>query len=28
LLPEFRVKEVLRERLGMALENAKGFGFA
>jgi hypothetical protein len=28
LLPEYRDKEVLRERLGMALENAKGFGFA
>lgn len=28
LLPEYRDKEALRERLGMALENAKGFGFA
>ncbi|KAF4450701.1 hypothetical protein F53441_6242 [Fusarium austroafricanum] len=28
LLPEYRDKEVLRERLGMALENAQGFGFA
>ncbi|KAK4160037.1 ubiquitin-protein ligase E3A [Cladorrhinum sp. PSN259] len=28
LLPEYRDKEVLRERLGMALENARGFGFA
>ncbi|OAA69086.1 HECT domain protein [Cordyceps fumosorosea ARSEF 2679] len=28
LLPEFQDKEVLRERLAMALENAQGFGFA
>ncbi|KAI0887914.1 uncharacterized protein GGS22DRAFT_154564 [Annulohypoxylon maeteangense] len=28
LLPEYRDKEVLRERLTMALENAQGFGFA
>lgn len=28
LLPEYRDKEVLRDRLGMALENAQGFGFA
>ncbi|CVL00188.1 related to ubiquitin-protein ligase [Fusarium mangiferae] len=28
LLPEYKDKEVLRERLGMALENAQGFGFA
>ncbi|PHH89163.1 hypothetical protein CDD83_6575 [Cordyceps sp. RAO-2017] len=28
LLPEYRDKEVLRERLNMALENAQGFGFA
>ncbi|KID93175.1 HECT domain-containing protein [Metarhizium guizhouense ARSEF 977] len=28
LLPEYNDKEVLRERLGMALENAQGFGFA
>ncbi|KAK6699780.1 hypothetical protein SNK05_012584 [Fusarium graminearum] len=28
LLPEYRDKEVLRERLGMALQNAQGFGFA
>jgi len=28
LLPEYRDKEMLRERLGMALENAQGFGFA
>ncbi|OAQ97004.1 hypothetical protein LLEC1_05987 [Akanthomyces lecanii] len=28
LLPEYHDKEVLRERLGMALENAQGFGFA
>ncbi|KAK6086667.1 HECT-domain-containing protein [Seiridium cupressi] len=28
LLPEYRDKEVLKERLGMALENAQGFGFA
>lgn len=28
LLPEYRDKEALRERLGMALENAQGFGFA
>ncbi|KAJ6438897.1 HECT domain-containingprotein [Purpureocillium lavendulum] len=28
LLPQYRDKEVLRERLGMALENAQGFGFA
>lgn len=28
LLPEFSSKEVLREKLGMALENSKGFGFA
>ena len=27
LLPEYQDKEVLRERLGMALENAQGFGF-
>ena len=28
LLPEYHDKEVLRDRLGMALENAQGFGFA
>ncbi|CAM1505737.1 Fc.00g113740.m01.CDS01 [Cosmosporella sp. VM-42] len=28
LLPEYKDKEALRERLGMALENAQGFGFA
>ncbi|KAK7218165.1 hypothetical protein V2G26_006168 [Clonostachys chloroleuca] len=28
LLPEYRDKEVLRERLGMALQNSQGFGFA
>lgn len=28
LLPEYPDKEVLRERLSMALENAQGFGFA
>lgn len=28
LLPEYRDKEALKERLGMALENAQGFGFA
>ncbi|KAI5866177.1 hypothetical protein GGS23DRAFT_555850 [Durotheca rogersii] len=28
LLPIYRDKEVLRERLAMALENAQGFGFA
>ena len=28
LLPEYRDREVLRERLSMALENAQGFGFA
>lgn len=28
LLPEYRDKEMLRERLAMALENAQGFGFA
>jgi hypothetical protein len=28
LLPEYRDKEVLRERLAMALENSQGFGFA
>jgi hypothetical protein len=28
LLPEYRDKEVLRERLAMALENGQGFGFA
>ncbi|TGJ88010.1 hypothetical protein E0Z10_g783 [Xylaria hypoxylon] len=28
LLPEYRDKEVLRERLSMAVENAEGFGFA
>jgi hypothetical protein len=28
LLPEYADKEILRERLGMALENAQGFGFA
>ncbi|KAI0142919.1 hypothetical protein GGR57DRAFT_375234 [Xylariaceae sp. FL1272] len=28
LLPEYPDKEVLRERLGMAIENAQGFGFA
>lgn len=28
LLPEYRDREVLRERLGTALENAQGFGFA
>jgi hypothetical protein len=28
LLPEYSSKEVMREKLAMALENAKGFGFA
>ncbi|KAH8904337.1 hypothetical protein BR93DRAFT_930373 [Coniochaeta sp. PMI_546] len=28
LLPEYKDKEALRERLAMALENAQGFGFA
>lgn len=28
LLPEYKDREVLRERLSMALENAQGFGFA
>ncbi|KYK61066.1 HECT domain-containing protein [Drechmeria coniospora] len=28
LLPEYKDKDLLRERLGMALENAQGFGFA
>jgi HECT-domain (ubiquitin-transferase) len=28
LLPEYSSKEVLREKVAMALENAKGFGFA
>ncbi|QUC22879.1 uncharacterized protein UV8b_07120 [Ustilaginoidea virens] len=28
LLPVYRDREALRERLGMALENAQGFGFA
>ncbi|KAK4190998.1 hypothetical protein QBC35DRAFT_529601 [Podospora australis] len=28
LLPEYKDKETLKERLGMALENARGFGFA
>ncbi|KAH6843118.1 hypothetical protein B0I37DRAFT_212368 [Chaetomium sp. MPI-CAGE-AT-0009] len=28
LLPEYKDKEMLRQRLGMALENAQGFGFA
>ncbi|KAL2263614.1 hypothetical protein VTK26DRAFT_5976 [Humicola hyalothermophila] len=28
LLPEYKDREMLRERLGMALENAQGFGFA
>ncbi|KAI1118372.1 hypothetical protein F5Y14DRAFT_400180 [Nemania sp. NC0429] len=28
LLPEYRDKDVLRERLSMAVENAEGFGFA
>ncbi|KAG6002584.1 hypothetical protein E4U21_002967 [Claviceps maximensis] len=28
LLPEYRDKEALRERLSMALQNAQGFGFA
>ncbi|MBE3042721.1 HECT domain-containing protein, partial [Candidatus Bathyarchaeota archaeon] len=28
LLPEYEDREVLRERLGMALGNAQGFGFA
>ncbi|PHH62276.1 hypothetical protein CDD81_7264 [Ophiocordyceps australis] len=28
LLPEYSDREVLRERLGMALQNAQGFGFA
>lgn len=28
LLPEYRDKEMLRERLAMALDNAQGFGFA
>jgi hypothetical protein len=28
LLPEYKDKEALKERLAMALENAQGFGFA
>lgn len=28
LLPEYTDRDTLRERLGMALENAQGFGFA
>ena len=28
LCPEYSGKEVLREKLAMALENSKGFGFA
>lgn len=28
LLPEYRDRETLKRKLGMALENAKGFGFA
>ncbi|KAL5350758.1 hypothetical protein ACLOAV_004327 [Pseudogymnoascus australis] len=28
LLPEYKDRETLRRKLGMALENAKGFGFA
>jgi hypothetical protein len=28
LLPEYSSKEVLKDKLGMALENSKGFGFA
>ncbi|KAK3394902.1 hypothetical protein B0H63DRAFT_556045 [Podospora didyma] len=28
LLPEYKDKEILRQRLAMALENAQGFGFA
>ncbi|KAK3939097.1 ubiquitin-protein ligase E3A [Diplogelasinospora grovesii] len=28
LLPEYKTKEILRERMAMALENAQGFGFA
>lgn len=28
LMPEYSGKEVLREKLGMALENSRGFGFA
>ncbi|KAG7133765.1 E3 ubiquitin-protein ligase HECTD2 like [Verticillium longisporum] len=28
LLPEYESKDVLRQRLAMALENSKGFGFA
>jgi hypothetical protein len=28
LLPEYKDKEMLKERLAMALENAQGFGFA
>jgi hypothetical protein len=28
LLPEYSSKDILKEKLGMALENAKGFGFA
>ncbi|TPX10258.1 uncharacterized protein E0L32_001455 [Thyridium curvatum] len=28
LLPEYKSKDILRERLAMALENAQGFGFA
>jgi hypothetical protein len=28
LLPQYQDRETLRERLGMALENAQGFGFA
>jgi hypothetical protein len=28
LLPEYADRDILKERLGMALENAQGFGFA
>jgi len=28
LLPEYQSKDIMRERLAMALENAQGFGFA
>ena len=28
LMPEYSGREVLREKLGMALENSRGFGFA
>jgi hypothetical protein len=28
LLPEYSSREILKEKVGMALENAKGFGFA